>query len=175
MRSIAGYLCVLLMLIVMPGASGAKLPASCGPRHSSVHVIKKSGGKLPGVAAGDARLVFVQDQGFCYGCSAMQIGVDGKWVGMNQGKSWFAVTVPPGEQHVCAWMKARVMAFGFVGTDHRVALASVDAKAGKTYYFETRIGGSSQPRTILRKISKDQGKFVAANAKETITKFRNRG
>lgn len=172
MKPIAGCLCLLMMLILTPGASGAKLPASCGPEHVSVHVTKQSGAKLPGVPAGKARLVFVQQESFCYGCSLIQVGLNGKWVGRNQGKSWFAVTVPAGEQHVCAWMKARVMALGFIGVDRRVALTDLDAKAGETYYFETRIGGKSSPKLFLRRISSDQGKFVASNAPETIAQFR---
>lgn len=174
MKPIAGCLFVLMMAVVMPGASGAKLPASCGPEQVSAHVTKGSGAKLQGVPLEKARLVFVQQQGFCYGCSAIQIGVDGRWVGVNQGKSWFAVTVPAGDLHVCAWMKARIMALGFAGLDRRVALTDLDAKAGQTYYFETRIAADSRPRLLLEPISGDQGQFVASISKETTSKFKRK-
>lgn len=172
MRAMAGCLCLLMMLILTPGARGAKLPASCGPQHVSVHVQKKRDpAKLGAVPAGEARLVFVQRMGFCLGCGrVVRIGLDGKWVGANKGSSWFAVTVPAGEHHVCAWWDAPL-----IRLEDRMKLTDLDAKAGQTYYFQTHVntnaGANEVSRMWLRSISRDQGAFLVSRSKRSIARF----
>jgi len=61
----------------------------------------------------------------------MRAGVDGKWLGANDGKSYFFVQLDPGEHNVCMeWQSGT-----FKKTSERIGEAMhLIAEAGKTYY-----------------------------------------
>jgi hypothetical protein len=64
-----------------------------------------------------------------------RVAVDGAWVGANQANSYFFLTLEPGEHHLCArWQskfaRAQIM-----------SLNTLNAEAGKTYYFRIQITG----------------------------------
>jgi hypothetical protein len=81
-----------------------------------------------------ALVYFIQDTGkwptLAY--PTTKIGIDGKWVGANKKNSYFAVSLGPGEHHLCA-----VIQSSFASSDPE--FAHLTAEAGKTYYFRTRI------------------------------------
>lgn len=177
MKAITGCLGLLMIIALIPGAGGATLPSSCGPQHTKAHVqLNRSPAKLAAIPSGDARLVFVQQPEPCYGCAVVQVGVNGRWVGRNEGKSWFAVTVPSGEQHVCAWWATRMIVLRSIGLDHRIVLTDLDAKAGQTYYFKARIdsSGSSWPTLRFHQISSDEGEFMVSHTRESIASFKTK-
>jgi hypothetical protein len=63
-------------------------------------------------------------------------GIDGAWVGANNGESWFAVAVEPGEHRVCADIQSHELS----------DVGGFTAKAGEVYYFESQLsltGGSA--------------------------------
>lgn len=62
----------------------------------------------------------------------MRVGVDGNWVGANNGKSYFFFQVDPGEHNVCAeWQSGT-----FKKSSERVGEAMhLTAEAGKTYFI----------------------------------------
>lgn len=169
MKPIAGCWCLLMMLVVAPGANGAKLPASCGPQSTTVSVqTKKERKKLAAIPAGKARLVFVQQLGVCPGCGVVRIGLDGKWVGANKGNSWFDVVVPAGEHHVCGFWN-----FSHTGLENRVRLTELDAKAGQTYYFETSALTAQYEvnRLRLTSIPRNEGAFLVLRSKVSLSRF----
>lgn len=62
----------------------------------------------------------------------MRVGVDGQWVGANDGKSYFFFTAEPGEHNVCTeWQSGT-----FKKSSERVGEAFyVRLEPGKTYYL----------------------------------------
>ena len=67
----------------------------------------------------------------------MRVGVDGSWVGANEGKSYFFFQVAPGEHNVCTeWQSGT-----FKKSSERVGEAiHLTAEAGKTYYLRLNFG-----------------------------------
>jgi Protein of unknown function (DUF2846) len=61
----------------------------------------------------------------------MRVGVDGSWVGANNGKSYFFSQAPPGKHEVCMeWQSGT-----FKKTSERIGEAmEVNTEAGQTYY-----------------------------------------
>jgi hypothetical protein len=56
------------------------------------------------LGAKEARVFLVQDSGgqvncFHVGCIASRAGLNGAWIGANQGDSYFSFVVTPGEHH----------------------------------------------------------------------------
>ena len=52
--------------------------------------------------------------------------------GANQGESWFALAVSPGEHHLCAKLQSSWF-------DEGAELAHLTAEPGKSYFFRTRL------------------------------------
>jgi hypothetical protein len=61
----------------------------------------------------------------------MRVGVDGNWVGANNGKSYFFLQINPGEHNLCMeWQSGT-----FKKSSERIGEAmQLMAEAGKTYY-----------------------------------------
>src|SRR5260370_37024132 len=72
---------------------------------------------------------------FCIGgCITTRVGVDGAWVGANQGKSYLFFIVDPGAHRVrTAWQSS------LKGRSHVSAAISLTAQAGRSYYFRTLV------------------------------------
>ena len=60
--------------------------------------------------------------------------MDGAWVGANNGNSYFALTVDPGEHHLCASWQSSVSR-----AKKNIDVGSFTAEAGKVYYFAANI------------------------------------
>jgi hypothetical protein len=66
----------------------------------------------------------------------MRVGLDGAWVGANQGKSYFYFSVDAGEHQLCTNWQSGV----FKKTAMRIGSAiTLTAGAGKVYYFRTQV------------------------------------
>ena len=62
----------------------------------------------------------------------MRVGVDGNWVGANDGKSYFFFQLDPGEHNICTEWQSTT----FKKSSQRVGEAMhLKAEAGKTYYL----------------------------------------
>lgn len=90
-----------------------------------------------------------------------RVGLDGSWVGANKGNSYFSLAVAPGEHHLCAKWQSKL----FMNGKRRVALANFTARAGKVYYFRTRMLESEHSEAFLDldPISSDQGRLLVAS------------
>ncbi len=131
------FLCVSLASAVC--ASATVLPDACGNDAVKFDVKTQNNQPAPaGPEAGKAQIVFIETLDrtwMCLGCGtpSTRFGMDGAWVGANQGNSYFAIDVAPGEHHLCAgWQSV----FGHL--KQMVGLASFTAEAGKVYYFEAK-------------------------------------
>jgi hypothetical protein len=137
-----------------------RLASACGPANVNYKVSldrSQHGPILP--EAGKALVYFIHDAGIPYesltiGYPTTKYGVDGNWVGAGHGDSWFAVTVTPGEHHVCT-----VLQSSFV--DQRVELAQFTAEAGKSYYFRTQLVTSRSVELLeLERIDSDEAAYL---------------
>jgi hypothetical protein len=105
-------------------------------------------------------IYIVQDIGEarCTGCALTKVGLDGTWVGANQGSSYFFFTAEPGEHHLCVNWQSRLKI-----KSRAFAMTSVTAEAGKIYYFRSRVVFTRADYTFdLDRVNSDQGKFLVA-------------
>jgi len=131
--------------------SGVATPA-CGPKDASFDVmLHKAQHTLAQPEPGKALVYFIQEKG-----AVSRIGVDGAWVGANKNSSYFAVSVEPGEHHLCASVQS------FRGRP--VGLLHFTAEAGMVYYFSVRVifGEATNPYLFLGAVDSDQAKYLIA-------------
>jgi hypothetical protein len=83
--------------------------------------------------------------------------LDGAWVGANKNSSYFAVSVEPGEHHVCANVQSR--------RGHPLGFVHFTAEAGRVYYFNARIvyGEEAKANLFFDAVDSDQAKYLIAS------------
>ena len=128
-------LCLAIFLGALPvlaqdnTAGAARTAAGCGPSAEMFNVqttdLKHPVGQTE---QGKALVYFFVD---FVTAPTMRVGVDGKWVGANNGKSYFFFQVDPGEHNVCTeWQSGT-----FKKTSERIGEAmQLMAETGKIYY-----------------------------------------
>jgi len=153
-----------LLALMLAATASAQMPTAplaqaCGPESVSFKVKLDNSQHAPAPPEpGMARVYFVHDAGTYYshppGYPTTKIGMDGAWVGANHADSYFSVSVPPGEHHVCADLQSSLV-------DQRVELVHFTAEAGKVYYFRTRLLMSRSLEMLqLDAIDSDQGNYL---------------
>ena len=124
------------------------LPDACGDADVKFDVKGEKNQPPPAAAeAGKAQIVFTES-----GRGVARFGVDGAWVGANDGDSYFAVSVAPGEHHLCMSFQVPALAGGKFKQES-VRLLSFTAEAGKVYFFEGSsgaIGGGGGGSTYVQ-------------------------
>jgi hypothetical protein len=122
---------------------------------------------VPQPESGRALVYVVQELGEvqCKGCALTRVGVDGNWVGANQGSSYFFFRVDPGEHHLCVNWQSRLE-----WRSRAFALANFTAEPGKTYYFRTRLFATRTDYVFdLDLVNTDQGKFLVASSAFSVS------
>lgn len=140
----------------------AKAKAACGPDAVKFDVKRDKAIQPIGPAETDKALVYVIEEqldpcGLAY-CPTTKVGLDGSWVGANQGDSYFFFTATPGEHHLCATWQSKLSRF-----NQRAALSKFTAEAGKIYYFRTRVKSGATAQLDLDPVNSDQGQFLVAS------------
>ena len=142
------------------GQEPRALPQACGPATASFKVKLKENPPNPAPPPpGRAQLIFIHDLGPASGGPGLaypttKYGVGGSWAGADHGNSWFAITIAPGEHHLCAALQSSFF-------DSNVQLAHFTAEAGKVYYFRTRLITSRSVELLeFDRIDSDQGQFL---------------
>jgi hypothetical protein len=136
-------------------AALAKATAACGPDDIKFDVtLAASPQPVPAVESGKALVFMIQEDGGCGDCYALtKAGLDGAWIGANQGRSYFAFAVTPGQHHLCVrWQSV-------FSRGRLAAVASFKAEQGTTYYFRSRVFGEGLD---LDPINSDQGALLVA-------------
>jgi hypothetical protein len=141
---------------------------ACGPKAQKFDAKQDSSQHpTPQADPTKALIYVVQELGElqCTGCALTRLGLDGAWVGANQGSSYFFFTADPGEHHLCLnWqsrMEARSKAFAF---------NTFTAEAGKVYYFRARIFPTRLDYSFdLDLTNPDEGKFLVASSGYTVS------
>ena len=152
-------LVAFLLVSFAPASAQNKLnplPPACGPNNVSFDTkLDKSPPPLTPPEPGKAKIYFFQAtgvSGMTTESGTTMFGIDGAWVGAIRGASYFSVSVDPGEHHICA---ASRYFYRVAGTEV-LALAHLQAEAGKTYYYRLRIGEYVE----LEPVDSDEGEFV---------------
>jgi len=164
----AFVLWTMAAVFALPVAARAKtiLPDSCGSDDVKFDVETKKDQPAPTAPeAGKAQFIFVQNTGtYEHMVPPIRYGVDGAWVGANKANSYFAVSVDPGEHHICTSLQMGMGRGSLVKSSAQ--LATFTAEAGKTYYFEAAIsiirGGNNGGGAVsfdLTQLSDDVGKY----------------
>lgn len=88
----------------------------------------------------------------------MRVGVDGTWVGANNGKSYFFFQVDPGEHNICTeWQSGT-----FKKSSERIGEAmNLMAEAGQTYYIRLNF---SYQRMSLELSDPAEGYFLMGSS-----------
>lgn len=160
------------MLLIAASALGQKpqnsLPAACGPRDAVFSVkLDKSQHALAAPEPGKARVYLIQDAH----AFTTNIGVDGTWVGANEGSSYFSISAEPGVHPLCANIESHL-------AGHQMGLLHFTAEAGQTYYFRTRLfpdqGGSAN--FALDPVDSDEaGRMIGSYALSVATPASRKG
>jgi hypothetical protein len=149
-----------LIVLLFVASAFAQDPAmvatsACGPKSGSFQVkLDASQHTLAQPDPGKALVYFIQEKGSDSFAVTTTIGIDGAWVGANKNSSYFAVSVEPGEHHVCANVQS------FRG--HPVGFVHFTAEAGSVYYFDARVvyGEASDLYFSLTAVDSDQARYL---------------
>jgi len=160
---------IVLIAVLFTASAFAQEPSgaatsACGPKSGSFAVnLEPSQHTLAQPDPGKALVYFIQEKGSDTFAVTTKIGIDGAWVGANKNSSYFAVSVDPGEHHVCADVQS------FRG--HPVRLAHFTAEAGKVYYFDGRVvyGESSNLDFFLGAVDSDQARYLIDSLSRSVS------
>jgi len=158
----------LLVFFLLAAPAFAQDPAStssgiaaCGPANVKFAVKEdKAQQSRTQLEPGKALVYVIEDYAaVCLvGCATVRVGLDGAWIGANQGHTYFFFTVTPGEHHLCSNWQSSLERYSSM-----YSLANFTAEAGKAYYFRTRAWFSYQvPRFDLEALSSDEGNYLVA-------------
>ena len=160
-------------------ASASTWPDACGKDSTQFKVkTSKKQAELVAPESGKALIIFTESVSGDFASDPVaRFGIDGAWAGANKGASYFAVSVAPGEHHLCA-----VRQSGAKSDRINVGEATVKAEAGNIYYYDFKItrtavgspkenGGGGLPGTPHDMTSRepesvDSVAFVALDEKE---------
>lgn len=139
-------------------ARATTLPDACGDDKIKFDVKTEANQPAPAPpAAGKAQVILIEDNnqivnGFTFSHATVRYGLDGAWVGANNGSSYFALSVDPGVHHLCA---------NWQGHKHDVHATSFTAESGKTYYFAANVTVESKEVITfgLAQLNDDEGKY----------------
>ena len=91
------------------------LPQACGDDKVKFDVTTEESQAAPAAPAeGKAQIIFIETENervTLAGDATIRFGMDGAWVGANNGNSYFALTVDPGVHHLCASWQSSLGAF----------------------------------------------------------------
>ena len=139
--------------------------AGCGPRDVEFKVkADKKHHPLPQPDPGKAAVVVLsQIGGVCIGpCITTRVGIDGAWVGANQGRSYLFSSIEPGDHHVCTAFQSRLK-----GRSETASALTLTAEAGKVYYFQAYLLHGDGPLTLVAADSAEGPLLVKSSAFST--------
>ena len=159
---------VLLVGVFAQAENDAWMAAGCGPDGTQFNVKTEKTGNTPQPDPGKAVVyVFSKEiyEGIRIGKVTTRVGMDGSWVGANQGASYVAFSADPGEHRLCAnWQSS-------IGTLAKKASAiSLTAEPGHTYFFQTIIEERSHKQTGIRLEAVDpaEGQLLLVSSTRSI-------
>ena len=155
MKPSFGALLLCAFVVTAVQARATVLPDACGSDKVRFDVSPQLGQPLPAApAAGKAQIVFIETT-MGLGVTS-RIGMDGVWVGADQGNSYFVLDVTPGVHHLCAnWQST------FAVLDKNIALFPLTAEPGKVYYIRVKIMmGKDFVDFDLAPVNEDEARYL---------------
>jgi hypothetical protein len=156
---------LIVFLLALPALAQEKADtnaalSACGPANVKFDVKLDQTQPVSGIPSGKALVYVIEDKGQipCLGgCTTIRIGLDGSWIGANQGNTHFSFSVLPGEHHLCSNWQSSVKTFSSL-----YSLANFTAEAGKVYYFRTRIWNADKSFVYLDldPVNSDEGSYL---------------
>jgi Protein of unknown function (DUF2846) len=159
MRVLTGACALLLFtsaLFAEDQWAAARAAAGCGPNEAQFTVAKKRAEHPVSQPEAGKALVFVFDDpdtnDIELAPAITRWGVDGKWVGATDIKSYFFFPLEAGEHRLCTSRQSR-----FKSLNNRSAALTFETQPGKTYYFRTQPqgGGHEHDRHRLELVPVD--------------------
>jgi hypothetical protein len=151
---------LLLFLLASPAYAQTQDAASaalfaCGPANVKFDV-KESGVPVDAASEPGKALVYVIEDTGQVADITIRVGLDGGWVGANQGNTHFPFLVSPGEHHLCAnWQSSLSSRSAFY------SLANFTVEAGKIYYFRARLWEGARIAPLdLDPLNSDEGRYL---------------
>ncbi len=146
------------------------LPDSCGDDKVKFDVKTQANQPLPaGPAEGKAEIVFIGNQNAMYApfhYATVRFGMDGAWVGANEGNSYFVLTVAPGVHHLCASFQSDME-----NLKKNVKLTSFTAEPGQVYYFACEMVVTRSAIIFnFSEMNDDEGKYQVESLKLSTSK-----
>ncbi|MGA3371445.1 MAG: hypothetical protein ABSC48_06745 [Terracidiphilus sp.] len=133
-RLVVLLLCASLFPAVQAAAKTI-LPDSCGDPDIKFDVRTEKDQPPPAPPeAGKAQIIFTESG--LHGIA--RYGVDGAWVGATDDDSYFAVSVDPGEHHLCMSYEIP-WTLGSKMKEDSARMLTFTAEAGKVYYFSAHV------------------------------------
>jgi hypothetical protein len=171
MKSLLAAFFLCLSLVCASHAWAVDLPSSCGDNNVQFSAKAKAGKPLPAApAAGNAQIIFIENENQMIGPfmhATVRYGMDGAWVGANYGNSYFALTVDPGEHHLCANWKTGLKMHP---TDSKAIVFT--AQPGQVYYFAGKV--TVESRDVITfdfaPLNDDEGKYQMKSLKQSTSK-----
>jgi len=165
-------LCAFFSLVCFTGpALATDLPESCGDDKVKFGVKTESDRPVPAPPTGGmAQIVLIENENEMvapFSNATVRFGIDGNWVGANNGNSYFAVLVAPGVHHLCANWQSSLDTFA-----KNVGLTSLTAEAGQTYFFgaQVTVNGRNTPTFAFSQLNDDEGKWRVKTQKLSTAK-----
>ena len=136
-------LCLVLLVLQHTLAQSGSPDAACGSPVAGFKVSHdKTQHPTPSPLGGDAMLYVLGSVNFG-GPETVALGIDGTWVGAVNDDAYFSVPITPGQRHLCARLSGRAMVPLLLVPlikVREVALHSLDASPGGTYYVRVQLG-----------------------------------
>jgi len=162
---------IIFLVMLLAVSAFSQLPpataAACGPENVSFNVkLDESKHALAQPEPGKAWVYFIEEKGADALGVTTKIGLDGTWVGANKNSSYFAVSVEPGEHHVCANVQSR--------RGHPVGLGHFTAEAGRVYYFNARgvYGEAAAANLFFDAVDSDEAKYLIASFRLSVSNLK---
>jgi hypothetical protein len=142
--------------------------ATCGPKNVKFDATEdETHHPTPQPEPGKALVYVIQDMGLaqCNDCALTKVGLDGTWMGANQGSSYIFIPAETGERHLCVNWQSRL---GW--RSHAFGMANFTAEPGHVYYFHTRISVSRSIYDFdLDPVNSDEGKYLVASSAYSVS------
>ena len=178
MKTKYGMRIFLLVVFVLLGsyargqdiASAPAAKAACGPGNVKFEVKLVDQSQQPMLNPGSSKAVVYILQDYprvpLVPLLTTRTGVDGGWVGANEGRSYFGFAIDPGVHHLCVsgqW--SRLVSLPSIVL-HRVVVT-----AGETYYFRVRFlnSGIGVIGFDIEAVDEDEGQFLRQTSMYSIS------
>jgi hypothetical protein len=170
--------CLALAVMLLQAASFADSQnvrppeeAACGSSDSKlrVHTDRKQH-PLGAAGAGEALIYIIEEQPVVKSITFAHVtryGIDGTWIGGNQGNSYFFRTIGAGEHHLCG--ESQLKYAGLIHAQGPLSMISLTAKDGASYYFRALVD-VNLGRLDLQPVSADEGKLLISRSAFSTTK-----